>query len=1150
MKKLFVMLSVAVNCVLTANIAFCQNLANSNNFDLKKILPTSPEAAMLGRFGDIPISYYTGTADVSVPMYSFKVGTAEIPIVLRYHGSGIKVDDEATNAGLGWSLEPGGSIIKIINGAEDPVDGDPLPFRDATGYAFLKSHRIEGVYSERPVLDLWPCRTTHSGDSFDLFNFLEMNEGQPDMFQYSFGNYSGKFFIHPETHEIVLTDKRTDIQFSHIAGGGWIAKTLDGTTFTFNVREWATSGYMTETASETFKLKKIESPNGKIITFDYVSGFYRSASYNETYHSEYPLNGGQGEYSIMPNTSYPMHYTQTLKRITGDHVIVDFNLEDREDLDVANGDGIAGMKRIVSVDIKDAQTLQRRKSFVLSHSYFGSSIVGGSFKPNPNPNSPDGKRLKLLSVQEIGYTNDIQQSANPPYLFSYDESLQLPLKSSFARDFWGYYNGKENSKMIPDLSFFYYSGDPDYSYIAQDDINAIWGHNGSYTSIGTASPNTFSSIINNLQGANRAPDSTKMRVASLKSITYPTGGSTEFFYQPNSFNNHVYPDVERTVASAQHKYVTDNNTIDYIGNGGRSYVFSLSNSQNVNFNNIITRGPNDAVSFWDMQPSTITLTKTVAGVTSVIKTWQMSYGSGDNVTFDNAGGTMTWNESVNLPYIAGAQYTITANLADALGEQGAFPKYASVSSNFSYEDIPAGSLGSSYGGGLRISSIKNFESAGQVTSLKMISYLNTDNVTSGKLMSPIKPLYVRRMNAMKNVGDYSDGTVDVNVRTSDVWFISSESSVPISSSAGGNPIGYSRVEETELAPNGGTNGRHVYSYYNVESDARPNVPENPYGLNGMLSKEEIYSNTSATALLETNYTYFNKQTSSFSGFKLLPANIGGGCTTYMVPPDQYVYKWMVVSYPILSNWYLLQNKQTKQNFNGNFIITNESYAYNTKGQMISTSATDSRNRINTSSFLYPADNPSDPTARMLINQGLYDNLLEQKSTIAGVETTRSNIEYRLENGLAVESAITRTNQGANTFSDVTFDKYGPFNTLQQFTKNGPPSCLIWSYASTRPIAEIKNITFSMLATLLGGEEAVNAFSALISPTKVQIDNFLAPLSGYFVTRYAYDPLTGLTSQTAPNGVTTYYDYDEMFRLKNIRDQNSNIIKNFKYNYHQ
>src|ERR1700744_2867607 len=91
-------------------------------YDSKSMLPTSPEAAMLGRFGDIPIGYYTGTADVSVPLYTIKEAGRDIPIVLRYHGSGIRVTDQASDVGLGWSLEPEGSIIQIVNGTEDHFD--------------------------------------------------------------------------------------------------------------------------------------------------------------------------------------------------------------------------------------------------------------------------------------------------------------------------------------------------------------------------------------------------------------------------------------------------------------------------------------------------------------------------------------------------------------------------------------------------------------------------------------------------------------------------------------------------------------------------------------------------------------------------------------------------------------------------------------------------------------------------------------------------------------------------------------------------------------------------------------------------------------------------------------------------------------------
>ncbi len=51
-----------------------------------------------------------------------------------------------------------------------------------------------------------------------------------------------------------------------------------------------------------------------------------------------------------------------------------------------------------------------------------------------------------------------------------------------------------------------------------------------------------------------------------------------------------------------------------------------------------------------------------------------------------------------------------------------------------------------------------------------------------------------------------------------------------------------------------------------------------------------------------------------------------------------------------------------------------------------------------------------------------------------------------------------------------------------------------------------------------------------------------------MTSYTYTPLLGMTSQTDQNGVSTFYEYDTFGRLKQVKDQDGNIVKTYDYHY--
>jgi hypothetical protein len=77
-----------------------------------KIFPPSPNAAQLGRFGEVPVSLTNGTLSYQIPIFEILSGSLRVPISLDYQGSGLKVNDVSSVVGTGWTLKAGGGNIK------------------------------------------------------------------------------------------------------------------------------------------------------------------------------------------------------------------------------------------------------------------------------------------------------------------------------------------------------------------------------------------------------------------------------------------------------------------------------------------------------------------------------------------------------------------------------------------------------------------------------------------------------------------------------------------------------------------------------------------------------------------------------------------------------------------------------------------------------------------------------------------------------------------------------------------------------------------------------------------------------------------------------------------------------------------------------
>jgi hypothetical protein len=73
-------------------------------YNVPLVVPPSPTSASLGIYGVFPVSYYSGTPQIGIPIFEIKEGEITVPINVSYHASGIRVEDVASWVGLGWSF--------------------------------------------------------------------------------------------------------------------------------------------------------------------------------------------------------------------------------------------------------------------------------------------------------------------------------------------------------------------------------------------------------------------------------------------------------------------------------------------------------------------------------------------------------------------------------------------------------------------------------------------------------------------------------------------------------------------------------------------------------------------------------------------------------------------------------------------------------------------------------------------------------------------------------------------------------------------------------------------------------------------------------------------------------------------------------------
>jgi hypothetical protein len=427
----------------------------------------SPTAASLGKFGDIPVSFYSGVPNISVPLFTAKGRTLELPIALSYHASGIRVEEIGGWVGIGWSLDAGGVITRTVRGTVD---------ERGTGY-FNTGYRLY----EAPDLQQPPITLLDDIKSGAV-------DGEPDQFFFNFAGRSGEIVIGPtnsagEKKYRTVPFQKWMVEPTIGADGisSWKIITEDGTQFTFAEQERHTDysqpgsgGVYGVPYSSSWHLTEIKAPGGDRITLAYEPyqaehdmGMYREVFENFS-----------GNCSAPPDSYTRYHIAaKRLSSITTAAHTITFHTTLRSD----------ALARPGAMHLVPNSPQEPRLDRIVVATPGGTVLRQFQFEHNYSTG-----RLTLTAVSE----RDSQGNSLPPHTFTYDSQV-LPARTSFALDHWGYYNGKTaNSTPIP-------------AAIAPDGRQ--------------------------LSGADRKPDAVAMQAGVLKTITWPTGGSSEFTFEPNDY---------------------------------------------------------------------------------------------------------------------------------------------------------------------------------------------------------------------------------------------------------------------------------------------------------------------------------------------------------------------------------------------------------------------------------------------------------------------------------------------------------------------------------------------------------------------------------------------------------------------------------------
>ena len=1080
------------------------NVIRTEAQELNNIIPLSPNAASIAKYGEIPVSYFTGVPNISVPIYTIESGDLSLPLSLSYHAGGNKVETVASWVGLGWSLTSIPSISRSVRGIPDNASG---------GY-FTK---VAG----KSVREYWESSFEENQNTYlDFIHLLKTGEAdsEPDIFYYNLPNENGKFIYNQELNKFTtLTKSNTKIT---LEGEIFTIITQTGVKYFFN--EFERNQTLNSSASSqvitSWYASKIIAPNKT----DSISLTYSDS--NESYRTLSPITKfqfirGASNGVTIPNesgsvTTNNLMFTKVINRIDYNNGYIIIKPDSKERKDLKGGYSLDSIK----VYNKYNKYNKLVKQFHLEYKYLE------NFGYHSSIDIDSEREIIWLLLDKI---ETLSTDLDEKFIHQFYYNSTMPLtRTSAAQDYWGYYNGAdENKNLIPFINI----------------------------------PTEYGNV--QVQGANRQVNPSKSDFGILNKIVYPTGGYTEFEFENNEVDSS--------------SLVQPNYTEDYSSCSADDF---LDSNQELLKKITFEQKPFEI----DNKPDPFLNGNNPAGGAYVrIEIDQLGCdlnghsGTSASLTVQGISNNIMYYINMNTDfYLPNGKYKLVASFDQ---DPPNYRNYIFIAKWFKCKEQH-----NYFAGGLRVKEIRNYSNDFPNNKAIVKRYKYTVAIDSSKSSGDVfsKPNFCFTDIVANQAADNNGNAINWDYQ----YYLrirSFSNTQQISHS--GSFVGYKNVIEETIKPD--ETGFTEYKYSHSRDITREIFPYPPaYSQEfkrGQLLQETNYKciegkttpvrkkNLNYTDTTFYNYIKYNYYDNNFYDDKFDTLNPYSVCLKWGNNIfDGYLsdnYPSVIQKYEIPVQWSYLSKETVVDYIGQDSVVVVNNYMHDSPNHVFLTEKTTNNREGNSvvSKLSYPQD---------------YDNV-ENIKTLKENNILAIPIETRkYQNGTLVSGTQKRFSDSGQLvdvyefdsgISDVVFDKYKPYtfspkasvtyysnNKIKSVTKeNNLTTYYAWAYNFQYPVVKIESaskeididkIQSDISACVLTGK---NNKSDIDSDLEKIIDCVSSQISSdNMVNYYTYCPLIGMTTQTDPNGVTTYYEYDGLGRLKYVLDANRNIISSNSYQY--